>query len=157
MDTSTTDARTGSGLALHWKILIGLALGILAGLAINAMWTTDLGVDGRRGPGRVPRGRGADDGADGASPNADASGAAHAARFVRDLNGSWAISSCAGLRLIAVPIVVFSLIVGASSSLNDLAKLSRIGGKTIGIYVVTTAISITVGLVSRTSCGRGPS
>ena len=51
-----------------------------------------------------------------------------------------------GLRFIAVPIVVFSLIVGASS-LNDLSKLSRIGGKTIGIYLVTTAIAISVGLL----------
>ncbi|MFK7759182.1 MAG: dicarboxylate/amino acid:cation symporter, partial [Phycisphaerales bacterium] len=51
-----------------------------------------------------------------------------------------------GLRFIAVPIVVFSLIVGASS-LNDLSKLSRIGGKTIAIYILTTAVSITIGLM----------
>jgi len=50
------------------------------------------------------------------------------------------------LRFIAAPIVLFSLIVGAAS-LNDLRKLSRIGGKTIGIYIVTTAVAITVGLV----------
>lgn len=49
------------------------------------------------------------------------------------------------LRLIAIPLVLFSLIMGASS-LNDLRKLSRIGGKTIVIYLCTTAVSIAVGL-----------
>jgi proton glutamate symport protein len=39
-----------------------------------------------------------------------------------------------GLRFIAVPIVLFSLIVGASS-LNDASKLGRIGGRTILIYL----------------------
>ncbi|MEO1277455.1 MAG: dicarboxylate/amino acid:cation symporter [Planctomycetota bacterium] len=50
------------------------------------------------------------------------------------------------LRFIAVPIVLFSLIVGVSS-LNNIAKLSRIGGKTIGIYLVTTAVAISFGLL----------
>ncbi len=50
------------------------------------------------------------------------------------------------LRFIAIPLVLFSLIVGASS-LNDLRKLSRIGGKTIVLYLCTTAVAITVGLV----------
>ena len=51
------------------------------------------------------------------------------------------------LKLIAVPLVLFSLITGVAS-LSDLKKLSRIGGKTIGIYVITTAIAVTIGLVS---------
>jgi proton glutamate symport protein len=50
-----------------------------------------------------------------------------------------------GLFLVAAPIVLFSLIVGVSS-LNDLRKLSRIGGKTVGIYLATTAVAITLGL-----------
>jgi len=49
--------------------------------------------------------------------------------------------------LIAVPLVLSSLITGVAS-LSDLKKLSRIGGKTITIYIVTTAISVTIGLVS---------
>ena len=28
------------GLALHWKIVIGLLLGAVVGLSINAMWTS---------------------------------------------------------------------------------------------------------------------
>lgn len=49
------------------------------------------------------------------------------------------------LKLIAVPLVVGSLISGVAS-LSNLARLSRIGGKTIGIYVMTTAIAVTLGL-----------
>ncbi|GAA5520417.1 dicarboxylate/amino acid:cation symporter [Aliifodinibius salicampi] len=49
------------------------------------------------------------------------------------------------LKLIAVPLVLASLIVGVTS-LNDTAKLSRMGGKTVGIYIVTTMFAITIGL-----------
>ncbi|WP_440998659.1 dicarboxylate/amino acid:cation symporter [Fodinibius sp. SL11] len=49
------------------------------------------------------------------------------------------------LKLIAVPLILASLIVGVTS-LNDIAKLSRMGGKTIGIYLVTTMLAITIGL-----------
>ena len=51
------------------------------------------------------------------------------------------------LKLIAVPLVLASLITGVAS-LSDLKKLSRIGGKTIGIYVSTTAVAVTIGLIS---------
>ena len=34
------------------------------------------------------------------------------------------------------------------ASLSDLKKLSRIGGKTISIYIVTTAISVSIGLIT---------
>lgn len=49
------------------------------------------------------------------------------------------------LQLIAVPLVIASLVVGVSS-LNDMTKLSRMGGKTIGIYMVTTSLAIIIGL-----------
>jgi proton glutamate symport protein len=51
------------------------------------------------------------------------------------------------LKMIAVPLVFASLIVGVAS-LNDISRLSRIGGKTIGIYMVTTVIAITIGLLA---------
>ncbi|MCA8977399.1 MAG: dicarboxylate/amino acid:cation symporter [Planctomycetes bacterium] len=50
------------------------------------------------------------------------------------------------LRMIAVPLVLFSLVAGVAG-LNDTSKLSRIGGKTIGLYLGTTAVAITIGLV----------
>ena len=50
------------------------------------------------------------------------------------------------LQLIAVPLIIASLIVGVAS-LGDLEQLSRIGGKTLGIYVLTTTIALVIGLV----------
>ncbi len=49
------------------------------------------------------------------------------------------------LELIAIPLVLASLIVGVTN-LNDMTKLSRMGGKTVGIYLVTTMLAITIGL-----------
>lgn len=51
------------------------------------------------------------------------------------------------LKLIAVPLVLSSLISGVSS-LSDMNKLSRIGGKTIAIYIFTTAVAVSIGLIS---------
>ncbi|HSF56175.1 MAG TPA: dicarboxylate/amino acid:cation symporter [Algoriphagus sp.] len=50
------------------------------------------------------------------------------------------------LKMIAVPLVLSSLIVGVSN-LGDVSKLSRIGGKTIAIYLCTTVLAISIGLV----------
>jgi Na+/H+-dicarboxylate symporter len=50
------------------------------------------------------------------------------------------------LKLIAVPLIIVSLIDGVSN-LSDVSKLSRIGGKTIGLYMLTTVFAISVGLV----------
>lgn len=49
------------------------------------------------------------------------------------------------LKLIAVPLVLASLIVGVTN-LNDVTKLSRMGGKTILFYMFTTVFAITIGL-----------
>lgn len=50
------------------------------------------------------------------------------------------------LKLIAMPLVFASLVTGVAS-LADVSKLSRMGGRTIGIYLMTTVFSITIGLV----------
>ena len=49
------------------------------------------------------------------------------------------------LKLIAIPLVLASLVVGVAK-LNDIAKLSRMGGKTIIIYLITSVFAITIGL-----------
>lgn len=51
------------------------------------------------------------------------------------------------LKLIAMPLVLSSLISGVAS-LSDIKKLSRIGGKTIAIYIGTTTIAVTLGLLT---------
>ncbi|WP_163516758.1 dicarboxylate/amino acid:cation symporter [Gelidibacter japonicus] len=49
------------------------------------------------------------------------------------------------LKLIAVPLILASLIKGVSD-LKDISKLSKMGGRTIGIYIVTTVIAVSIGL-----------
>ena len=50
------------------------------------------------------------------------------------------------LKMIALPLVLASLIVGVAS-LSDVKKLSRMGGKTILIYISTTVLAISIGLI----------
>ena len=50
------------------------------------------------------------------------------------------------LLLIAVPLVLASLVTGVAS-LANLQKLSRIGGKTIAIYLGTTLVALVIGLL----------
>ena len=49
------------------------------------------------------------------------------------------------LKLIAVPLILASLIKGVSD-LKDISKLSKMGGRTIGLYLVTTVIAVSIGL-----------
>tara|TARA_R100001143_G_C3361367_1_gene137118 strand:- start:57547 stop:58860 length:1314 start_codon:yes stop_codon:yes gene_type:complete len=49
------------------------------------------------------------------------------------------------LKLIAVPLVLASLVIGISS-LNDMTRLSKMGVKTVFIYLITTMLAITIGL-----------
>ncbi len=49
------------------------------------------------------------------------------------------------ITMIVVPLVLASILVGVAS-LGDLAKLGRIGLKTVAYYLVTTSIAITIGL-----------
>ncbi|MCI1648694.1 MAG: dicarboxylate/amino acid:cation symporter [Bacteroides sp.] len=49
------------------------------------------------------------------------------------------------LQLIAIPLVFISLVKGITG-LKDISKVSKIGGKTIGIYIITTLVAILLGL-----------
>ena len=50
------------------------------------------------------------------------------------------------LKLIAIPLILASLIKGISD-IKDLSKLSKMGSRTIGIYLITTIVAVSVGLV----------
>ncbi|MBD65788.1 MAG: dicarboxylate/amino acid:cation symporter [Halobacteriovoraceae bacterium] len=91
---------------LHWKIIIGMGLGIAYGFLSSA-----LGLN----------------------------------KFTMDWISPWGTIFINMLKLIAVPLVLTSLVVGVAS-LSDIRKLSRIGGKTIAIYLGTTAIAVSIGL-----------
>ena len=49
------------------------------------------------------------------------------------------------IKMVIVPLVFSSLLVGVAS-LGDVRKLGRLGGKTIGLYLGTTAVAVTIGL-----------
>ena len=95
-------------LELHWKIIIGLVLGLLYGI-----FAASQGL----------------------------------ANFTNDWVAPFGKIFLNLLKLIAVPLVLSSLITGVAS-LSDTKKVSRIGGKTITIYVLTTAVAVTIGLIS---------
>jgi proton glutamate symport protein len=50
------------------------------------------------------------------------------------------------LKLIAVPLIIASLVKGVSD-LNDISQLSQLGTRTIAMYLGTTVVAITLGLV----------
>lgn len=94
-------------LALHWKIIIGMILGVTFGLlAITIGWD----------------------------------------QFTDDWIKPFGTVFINLLKLIAVPLVFASLIKGVAS-LSDISKLSRIGSKTIALYLVSTIIAVTTGLL----------
>ena len=95
-------------LALHWKILIGMLLGVTFGFIM-------LEVQG---------------------------GADFVASWIKPL-GTIFVKL---LKLIAVPLILASLIKGISD-LKDISKFASIGLKTIIIYVLTTVIAISIGLI----------
>ena len=94
-------------LALHWKILIGMILGI-----IWALLSSSLGWS------------------------------AFTINWI-DPFGTIFINL---LKLIAVPLVLFSIISGVAN-IGDPASLGRMGGKTLLIYLITTVMAISLGLL----------
>jgi len=66
--------------------------------------------------------------------------------FVFELIGGIFVNA---IRMMIVPLVFVSLTLGAAS-MGDVKKLGRIGTKTVGFYLVTTAIAITIAILVAT-------
>ncbi len=66
--------------------------------------------------------------------------------FIFELVGGIFVNS---IRMMIVPLVFVSLTLGAAS-MGDIKKLGRIGTKTIGFYLVTTAIAISIAILIAT-------
>ena len=94
-------------IALHWKIIIGMLLGVVYGLIASKLLWTD---------------------------------------FTNDWIKPWGVIFVNLLKLIAVPLVFASLVKGVAS-LSDISRLSRIGAKTIAFYLMSTIVSVTIGLI----------
>ena len=95
-------------LALHWKIMIGMLLGVLFGLVLSF-------IDG---------------------------GTLFISHYIKPF-GTIFINL---LKLIAIPLILASLIKGVSD-LQDISKLSQMGGRTILTYLCTTLIAVVIGLI----------
>lgn len=119
-------------LALHWWILIGMVAGALFGLLVVEVSPAAVPPPGTTGP--VP-----DEGL---------------RKFCFDWIVPWGDLFLRLLKMIAVPLVLFSLVAGVAS-LNDTAKMKRIGGKTVALYICTTAVAITIGLIVVNLFGPG--
>ncbi len=60
----------------------------------------------------------------------------------------------ASLKLLVVPLVFVSLVLG-TAALDDIAKLGRVGAKTLALYLATTAIAISLALAAATIFAPG--
>lgn len=58
------------------------------------------------------------------------------------------------IKMIVVPVVLVSLICG-TCHLSDMSQFGRMAIKTLGLYLLTTAIAITLGLVTANTLGIG--
>ncbi|MCS5567892.1 MAG: dicarboxylate/amino acid:cation symporter [Pseudomonadales bacterium] len=107
------------------RILIGMAAGVVVGLAVQGFTSEDHWIQ---------------------------------TVLVQDVFDAGGKVFIASLRLMVVPLVLVSLVCG-SSSLADGASMGRLGGKSIGLYLFTTAvaISIALGLALLISPGEGGS
>jgi proton glutamate symport protein len=75
-------------------------------------------------------------------------------QFVKDWIKPFGTIFINSLKLIAIPLIVASLIKGISD-LKDISKLSAMGGRTIGIYILTTIVAIVTGLLLVNIVGPG--
>lgn len=124
---------------LHVKILVGFALGVVAGMLVNQFWTGHtwayLGVNDPAGfmaGTETPA-------------NAAATAMAHVARFAAracSLAGDLFVRA---LAFVSVPIVLFML-VACVAKLGDPRKLGRMGGKTIALFLFTGFTSAFLGV-----------
>lgn len=105
-------------IALHWKILIGMALGVIVGLLMTM-------VDGGMG-------------------------------VVQDWIKPFGTIFINSLKLIAIPLILAALIKGVSD-LKDISKLSKMGTRTILIYIMTTVVAVSVGLILVNTINPGKS
>lgn len=119
-------AKKEKKLALHWKIIIGMVLGVLFSLIlVNTPWgssLTSIKIGGE--PHDI----------------------SNAELLVRNWIKPFGTMFINALKLIAVPLILGSLITSVSD-LKDISRLSKLGLRTISLYVVTTVMAITLGLI----------
>jgi Na+/H+-dicarboxylate symporter len=140
-------------LALHWKILIGMLFGVLIGFLFkNGLWFGDFiehwlykGSEVIKSTNKttfeVVNGQVIEH-----VEIIKKSRAYQGSDFVNDWIYPIGKIFVNLLKLIAVPLIIASLTKGIAD-LKDISKLSKIGGRTISVYMVTTLLAVTLGLM----------
>lgn len=132
-----------------WGILVALALAVLVGLGLNAWWTgltwEALGVKDAAAflAGKEPT---FTDSAGMVKPVNEPGAVAQVAKLGRDAAQFTGQLFVRALRVAAVPIVLFSIIIGVAS-LGDPRRLGRLGARTLGLFLVTSVGAVTIGLL----------
>ena len=135
-------------MRIPWGILVALVLAVVVGLGINAWWSSltweMVGVKDAAAflAGKQPT---FTDGAGVARPVNEPGVMAHAVKLGCEAASFVGQLFVRALRVAAVPIVLFSIIVGVAS-LGDPRKLGRLGVKTLGLFLVTSVGAVTIGL-----------
>lgn len=95
-------------LALHWRILLGMFLGVVTGLIlIQFEWGKSFAVD-----------------------------------WIKP----WGTIFINLLKLIAIPLIIASLIKGVAD-LDNISQLSKMGTKTLALYIISTMLAVSIGLL----------
>ncbi len=127
-------------LAFHWWILLALVAGAVLGLAINTWWTAatwqSLGINDA--PAYLAH-------AADQSANPDPSPAAALIRFSSELAKFIGDLFLRLLRLMAVPVVLFSLI-AAVAGVGEPKQLGRLGGRTLLVFALTAVIAVIIAI-----------
>ena len=121
-------------LALHWQILIGMGLGILLGFIV--VWVDQDAIQAAAQEAAAVK----------ATGEGEVTTEPFWVQAVVDWVKPFGTIFINSLKLIAIPLIVASLIKGVSD-LKDISKLSRMGGRTIILYLITTVVAITIGLL----------
>ncbi len=124
---------------LHVWILVALVLGLGVGLAVNQWWTSETWHSMGVGDAKAFLER-----AD-ASPNAGATFVAHSSRFLSEGAKFFGDLFLRLLRLVAVPVVLFSLI-AAVAGVGDPKELGRMGGRTLAVFGLTATLAVIIAI-----------
>lgn len=123
-------------IAPHWWIVLALIAGVLVGAGLSTWWSWPaMGVNDASA---FLAGKSSE-------ANASASTFAHVAKFTIELNKFVGDLFVRLLRLIAVPVVLFSL-VAAVAGVGDFRKLGRLGGKTLSVFAFTAVCAVVIAL-----------
>jgi Na+/H+-dicarboxylate symporter len=130
------DKKKKNKMALHWKILIGMGAGVLFSvILLSTSWgAAEITVSNKGQEIQITK----------------------ATQFVKHWIKPFGEIFINALKLIAVPLILTSLIKGVSD-LKDISTLGKMGFRTVLIYLGTTLVAVSLGLIVVNSIQPGSS